>query len=46
MIDSVGHWLSLKSALHSLENVLVLESYVAHPQLNYKGFVDCVAQHE
>lgn len=41
-----GHWLSIKSILGSLEDVLVLESYVVHPHLKYKGFVDCVARHK
>lgn len=39
-----GHWLSMKSILGSLEDVVVLESYVVHQQLRYKGFVDCVCK--
>lgn len=41
-----GHWLSMKSILNSLEDVLVLESYVVHQQLKYKGFVDCVCKYK
>ncbi|KAI9565427.1 hypothetical protein GHT06_009219 [Daphnia sinensis] len=41
-----GHWLSMKSILNSLEDVLVLESYVVHQQLQYKGFVDCVCKYK
>ncbi|XP_046445847.1 mitochondrial genome maintenance exonuclease 1-like isoform X1 [Daphnia pulex] len=41
-----GHWLSMKSILGSLEDVAVLESYVVHKQLKYKGFVDCVCKYK
>lgn len=41
-----GHWLSLKSVFGAVKNVQVLESYVVHPHLKYKGFIDCVARYE
>ena len=41
-----GHWLSMKSILTSISDVHVLESYVVHPYLKYKGFVDCVARYQ
>lgn len=41
-----GYWLSLKSVLSSIEDVVMLESFVVHPQLRYKGIVDCVARHK
>jgi len=39
-----GYWLSLKSVLESIKGVVLLESFVVHPQLQYKGCVDCVAR--
>ena len=41
-----GHWLSLKSILGAVGDVRAVESSVVHPQLKYKGVVDCVASHE
>jgi len=42
----LGYWLSLKSVLESIKDVVLLESFVVHPQLQYKGCVDCVAYHK
>ncbi|CAL8099626.1 unnamed protein product [Orchesella dallaii] len=39
-----GHWNSLSGILTSVDHVHVLESHVIHPQLQYCGIVDCVAE--
>ncbi|ODN00817.1 Mitochondrial genome maintenance exonuclease 1 [Orchesella cincta] len=39
-----GHWSSLSGILTSVDHVHVLESHVIHPQLQYCGIVDCVAE--
>lgn len=40
-----GCWESLRSVLSVLNDIVLLEKYVAHSELKYKGILDCVAHY-
>ena len=46
MPKNEGHWLSIKSALAHIGDVKALEMAVLHPNLQYRGIFDCVAQYK
>lgn len=37
---------SVKGVLNEVENVRAVESQVVHPDLGYRGVVDCVASYQ
>lgn len=43
--ENAGHWRSLKQIFPSIKDVKLLEEFVTHPFLCYRGVVDCFARY-
>jgi len=44
--ENIGHWNSLKKVLTNVKDVKLLEEFVTHPFLCYRGVVDCFAKYK
>lgn len=44
--ENVGHWKSLKHIFPTIKDVKLLEEFVTHPFLCYRGVVDCFAKYK